>query len=155
MDPIYDMPRELFGFLLDYPEDVRDLFESVRKVILDKAPNGYELIWDNYNALAVAYSSTDKLRDAYCHIAAYGSYVNLGFNQGVHLRDPHHLLQGDGKLIRHIKISSLEDLRQQGVSKLVYEAIQWSKQLNPLTKKMEGTQSIVMSVSEKRRRPSL
>ena len=83
-----EIPEALSGFLMSYPPAVRYLFDLTRNAILDLEKNVHELIWDNYNALAVAYSPSGELRDAYCHIATYAAHVNLGFNQGVYLPDP-------------------------------------------------------------------
>lgn len=149
-----DVPRELFRFLLDYPEAIRDLFEDVRNFVLDVDENVYEMIWDNYNALAVAYSRSGKLRDAHCHIAAYGKHVNLGFNQGIHIPDPHRLLVGNGKLIRHIAIKNPNQLDGR-VGRLIREAWDWSKQLTPIVDRPKTTITSVQSISEKRRRPRL
>jgi hypothetical protein len=37
------------------------------------------------------------MKDGFCHIVAYGSYVNLGFNRGALLPDPGKALHGTGK----------------------------------------------------------
>jgi hypothetical protein len=50
--------------------------------------------------------------DAFIHIVAYEKHVNLGFNQGSTLPDPHRLIAGTGKKIRHIRIASNEDLKR-------------------------------------------
>lgn len=152
---VHIIPDTLDSFLQSYPRSVRDLFEVTRNAVLDLEENVYEMIWDNYNALAVAYAPADQLRDAYCHIAVYSSHVNLGFNQGAHLPDPQRILLGEGALIRHIKVDSAEILNDKAVRRLIYEARSWSKQLNPWSKIPEGTVSIVKSISEKKRRPNL
>ena len=36
--------------------------------------------------------------------------MNLGFNHGAELPDPSDLLEGTGKLFRHVKLRSLEDV---------------------------------------------
>jgi len=150
---VHIIPDSLETFLQSYPPDVRKLFGATRDSILDLEKNVYEMIWDNYNALAVAYAPADQLRDAYCHIAVYSAHVNLGFNQGAHLSDPNKMLLGEGALIRHIKIDSAEILESKAVRKLIYEARSWSKQMNPWGALPTGTVSIVKSISENRRRP--
>jgi hypothetical protein len=38
------------------------------------------------------------------YVAVYSAHVNVGFFQGATLDDPHGLLQGSGKLMRHVKL---------------------------------------------------
>lgn len=148
------IPDDLFGFLTSYPEEVIELFRETRDFILAIDEDVYELIWDNYNALAVAYSPSENLRDAYCHIATYSTYVNLGFNQGVHLRDPKRVLKGEGSLIRHVSIKDVLVLDSEYLKKLVKGARRFSHEMNPWpSNKGMGTTSIVKSISEKKRRP--
>jgi hypothetical protein len=47
------------------------------------------------------------------YIAAYTRWVNLGFMEGADLPDPEGLLEGTGKTMRHVKIRSLEELKQR------------------------------------------
>ncbi|MBL0024290.1 MAG: DUF1801 domain-containing protein [Saprospiraceae bacterium] len=46
-------------------------------------------------------------------------HVNLGFNYGADLPDPHHLLEGTGKLFRHVKIKSVEQLKDKNLTDLI------------------------------------
>jgi hypothetical protein len=48
--------------------------------------------------------------------------VNLGFNYGTELPDPEGLLQGSGKLLRHVKITTPEDLSNPALRRLVEAA---------------------------------
>src|SRR5262245_45163392 len=96
-------PPELKKFLTAYGPAISRLFLAARRVVLESAPDAHELVYDAYNAVAAAYSVSDQLRDAFCHVAAYRKYVNLGFNRGAVLSDPDRLLAGTGKWIRHIR----------------------------------------------------
>jgi hypothetical protein len=48
--------------------------------------------------------------------------VNQGFYYGVHLDDPHHLLVGEGKRMRHTKVRSCEDASNPALEQLLKEA---------------------------------
>jgi hypothetical protein len=85
-------PQELREFLTAYDSEIARLFFATRKVVLDAAPRASELIYDAYNAVTVAYSFSERLREAFCHVAAYRDHVNLGFNRGAWLEDPEGLL---------------------------------------------------------------
>jgi hypothetical protein len=136
-------PAELRTFLAAYDPAVSRLFFAVRAMILDAAPGAMELIYDAYNAVATAYTFTDRLKEAFCHVAAYSGYVNLGFNRGAALADPQRLLVGTGTNIRHIRISALKDLESAAVKCLVRAAARQGRALS--SEKPEG-RSIVKPV---------
>lgn len=56
-------------------------------------------------------------------IPVYTNHLNLGFNKGTLLPDPVGLLQGTGKLIRHIPITHKKDLNDVAIKKLLLAAI--------------------------------
>jgi len=146
---------DLISFLAPYPTAIQNTALKIRALILATTPNVYELIWDNYNAVAVAYSTSEQLKDAYCHFAVYGKHVNLGFNRGVALVDKKKLFRGKGKLIRHINIIDLADQDTNYLQNLIMDARLLSEERNP--KYVAGSlefKSVVKSISEKKRRPS-
>lgn len=81
-----------------------------------------ELLYHTH-ALTAVFSLSERLSDAYCHIPVYTAHLNLGFNKGVLLADPKGLLQGSGKLIRHIPIKTAEDLNNPDIRILLENAI--------------------------------
>lgn len=99
-----------------------ELFLDLRAFLLELLPDSNELLYHTH-ALTTVFSISEKLSDAYCHIPVYQEHLNLGFNQGTLLSDPHQLLQGTGKLIRHIPVKSPEDYRKPKVQALVQLAI--------------------------------
>jgi hypothetical protein len=48
--------------------------------------------------------------------------VNLGFFFGAHLIDPHHVLVGEGKRMRHIKVRSIKDASNPALAQLLKDA---------------------------------
>jgi len=130
---------------------VSRLFLATRKAVLSEAPGANELVYDAYNAVTCAYSFTERLKEAFCHVAAYRSHVNLGFNRGASLADPDRLLQGTGARIRHLRISELADLDRPAVARLVRAAIERGR-ATAAAPSAKG-RSIVQAVSARRRRP--
>ena len=63
-----------------------------------------------------------KNSEAYCYLIAYKTHVNLGFFHGSRL-NADDLLEGTGPLMRHLKISSAEDLQNSKVQKLIKAAL--------------------------------
>jgi len=104
---------ELKNFLKPYDKDIQKLTLELRNFITDLVPQANELIWDNYNAVAMAYSKSEKLKDAFCHIAVYSQHVNFGFNRGTELKIRNLKLHGKGKLIRHISVKDINLFQKQ------------------------------------------
>ncbi|GAB5563954.1 MAG: hypothetical protein Wins2KO_10170 [Winogradskyella sp.] len=142
-------------FIAAYDKNVQELTIALRNFITDLVPEANELIWDNYNAVAMAYSKSEKLKDAFCHIAVYSKYVNFGFNRGAELTKTPITLNGKGKLIRHIKVKDIHTFPRTEIESMIWEAVAISEKLNPnLAHKNTKGQSIVMSISEKKVRPN-
>jgi len=113
------------GFLvrLDRKEQALiELYTDLREFLLELHPDANELLYHTH-ALTSVYSISEKLGDAYCMIPIYTAHLNLGFNKGTLLKDPHKLLQGTGNLIRHIPITQPSDYRNAKVKALVKEAV--------------------------------
>jgi hypothetical protein len=149
-----EAPPELRMFLEAYDRKIGRLFFATRRAVLAAAPDATELIYDAYSALTIAYSFTDRLRHAFCHVAAYRDHVNLGFNNGVALNDPDRLLAGTGVRIRHIRIGAEGDLRRPGVQRLLRAAVEQGRRAGPSALPAKP-QSIVKAVYPKKRRPLL
>jgi hypothetical protein len=88
---------ELLEFLSAYDDRIVVLALAARRFVLTETPRARETIYDAYNAVAMGYSFTGRLKESFCHIAVYGKHVNLGFNRGVDLADPRGILPGTGK----------------------------------------------------------
>lgn len=131
-----------FQHLLDHKEkEVIKLFTSLRNFILELYPDCNELLYHTH-ALTAVYSISDKLSDAFCMLPIYTNHLNLGFNKGTLLKDPHKLLTGTGNLIRHIDIKREKDFRNPKVKALIKEAIEFAiKDMEKPTKSMGQTLS--------------
>lgn len=115
-----------FQSLLDLKDQVLiDLFCDLRSYILELYPESNELLYHTH-ALTSVFSISEKLSDAFCMFPIYTNHLNLGFNKGTLLQDPHHLLTGTGNLIRHIDVKKTEDYRNEKVTALILEAINFA-----------------------------
>jgi hypothetical protein len=81
-----------------------------------------EYIYDAYNAVAFGYGPNDRYRFGAIHVAIYTGHINLGFNQGAHMKDPARLLKGSGKNVRHILIKTAVDLGHPAIRTYLREA---------------------------------
>lgn len=142
---------DLLAFLDPYDPAIVRTFLATRSAVLAAAPHATELIYDAYNAVSCAYTFTDRLKEAFCHVAAYSEYVNLGFNRGALLSDPDGLLVGSGASIRHIRVAGLADLRRPGVRRLVRAAVRQGRAF--VSAPPVKGQSVVKAVYPRKRRP--
>lgn len=122
-------PVALRRFLSAFAPEIGALFLATRRAVLAAAPQANELIYDAYNAVSAAYSFSGRLREAFCHVAAYAGYVNLGFNRGAELPDPRGILVGSGAQIRHVRIARAGDLKAPAVQALLRAAVRQGRDL--------------------------
>ena len=116
--------RQLLSYLASYDPHISNLTLAVREVVLEEAPEAIESISKGY-AVAIGFSFTGKpLKDGFCHIVTYSSYVNLGFNRGALLSDPNRVLAGTGKSIRHITIRNQSELGRPLIRRYIQAAIE-------------------------------
>ncbi len=53
-----------------------------------------------------------EVNGPFCYIKAFSKYVNFGFWRGIDLDDPQGLLEGAGDKMRHVKLTSVKDIRE-------------------------------------------
>lgn len=144
-------PR-LLGFLAAYDRHISDLALALREVVLEEAPEAIESIYDAYSAVAIGFSFTGRLKDGFCHIATYTNYVNLGFDRGVLIADPHKVLAGTGKWTRHITIAGESDLQRPFLRRYIQAAIELVE--GPGRRAAGASKSVVRGNYTKKRRPN-
>ncbi|HVT87612.1 MAG TPA: DUF1801 domain-containing protein [Tepidisphaeraceae bacterium] len=59
---------------------------------------------------------------AFCYVNAFSAHVNVGFFLGAGLPDPHGLMEGTGKFMRHVKIKSSDEINQVALEELIMAA---------------------------------
>lgn len=59
---------------------------------------------------------------AFGYVNVFTSHVNVGFFQGSALPDPHRLLEGNGKFMRHVKLKPGTDANARALRRLVETA---------------------------------
>lgn len=115
--------HEDFLSLLDMKEQsLKDLFVDLREYMLEIYPESNEILYHTH-ALTAVFSLSEKLSDAFCMIPIYTNHMNLGFNKGTLLEDSAKLLEGTGKLIRHIPVKRPADYRNDQVRILIESAV--------------------------------
>jgi hypothetical protein len=140
--------KQLAQFIAKFEPATGDLIRACRAVLRKLLPTACELIYDNYNFFVIGYCSTAKPSTCIASLAAAANGVALSFYHGASLEDPEHLLQGEGKQNRFVRLPTVEALRAPGVTALVRAAIAQAKV--PLAATGAGV-TVVQSVSAKQR----
>lgn len=97
---------------------VHALASSTRALIRDVLPGVVKVPWPRQRVVGYGVGPR-KMSEHFCSIAVHRAHVNLGFNYGSELPDPAGLLQGPGKLLRHVKITAPEDLANLALRQLL------------------------------------
>jgi len=109
---------------VSYDPHVSSLALALREIVLEEAPEAIESLAKGY-AVAIGFSFTGKpMKDGFCHVVAYSTHVNLGFNRGAQLPDPARILKGTGKSIRHLKLRNHEELDNPLIRRYLQAAIE-------------------------------
>jgi hypothetical protein len=59
---------------------------------------------------------------AFAYVGAFTAHVNVGFFHGADLPDPHRLLTGSGKRMRHVKLHWGQPIHETGLRDLIAAA---------------------------------
>ena len=59
---------------------------------------------------------------AFSYVNAFKAHVNVGFFRGAEIADPEHLLEGDGKFMRHVKLRPESQVDATALMKLIETA---------------------------------
>ena len=145
---------DLLHFLEPFPEAIRDLALWLRSFIWDLYPQTNELIYDNYNALAIGWSPTDRVGHIFCSIAVgrTSNNVHFGFYWGAQIADPEKKLLGQGKQYRYILVKEKSGFPETYIKKLMKEAYQLSlSKVKDPSQLMQGA-TITKSISQAKRK---
>jgi hypothetical protein len=113
-----------------------------------RLPGAVELVYDNYNALAIGFGPTERASEAIFSIALFPRWVSLFFMRGAELPDPQKLLKGSGKIARHIVLESAADLDKPAVKMLMKSALE--RAAKPLDSAAPN-RIVIKSISAKQR----
>ncbi|MCA9730134.1 MAG: DUF1801 domain-containing protein [Candidatus Eisenbacteria bacterium] len=139
---------EIGKFVDAYAPEIAASLRTCRRKVRRLFPRGYELVYDNYNALVFGFSATDRASEAILSIAGYPRWVTLFFLRGAALDDPDGLLEGSGRQVRSIRLATPGDLDKPAVRALVARAIAADAEALASAPRLA---TIVKSVSAKQR----
>ena len=103
------------------PPEIQALAHAARALLADVMPGITEVPWARQKIAGYGIGPK-KMSQHFCYLAPYKKHLNFGFMYGAHLPDPHKLMEGSGKDLRHIKIRSATELEQPALRELIEQA---------------------------------
>jgi hypothetical protein len=109
--------------LAEYTPEVRGLALQLRDLVHDVIPDALEELDLKDRLLGFSFQP-GTYKGLILAIAPQGSYVNVNFSQGVELMavDSTGLLEGTGKVARHVKVRTDERVRDPALRALIEAA---------------------------------
>jgi hypothetical protein len=99
----------------DRSDELGDIARHWFDVIRDSGDEVRELLHDGHPTACV--------RDAaFAYVNAFTAHVNVGFFRGAELPDPKGILEGSGKLMRHVKLSPEREVDGAALTMLIRAA---------------------------------
>jgi len=140
--------RQIAGFVAKYTPEIILAIQASRQRMHALFPRGFELVYDNYNALVFGFSPSERSSGAFISLAAYPRWVTLFFLHGASLNDPEKLLRGTGGQVRSIRLAAPEDIDGPPVKALIKQAME------PVAAALAGApvlSAVIKSISAKQR----
>jgi hypothetical protein len=139
--------KQLATFLARFSPEIVTLAKAARAKLRKRLPGAIEMVYDNYNALAIGFSPTARPSDAILSIVIFPKRVSVCFIQGKHLPDPRRILKGEGNQVRFMRLDEgAAILDTPPVRALVSEAIAFGE--TPFAGK---GQLVIRAISKKQR----
>jgi hypothetical protein len=107
-----DARAQLEGFIDKYDRQVATLGRKAFALMRKRLPGALEVVYDNYNALAVGFANVDKVSKIPLSIALYPRWITLFFMHGAALPDPERRLEGKGSTVRSVRIETPKALME-------------------------------------------
>jgi hypothetical protein len=99
----------------DRSDELGDIARHWFDVIRDSGDEVRELLHDGHPTACV--------RDAaFAYVNAFTAHVNVGFFRGAELPDPKGILEGSGKVMRHVKLSPEREVDGAALTMLIRAA---------------------------------
>lgn len=110
-------------FLREFEPRIAEIGRAAVARLQRMLPSAEIMIYDNYNFLVAGFSPNDRASDAVLSVALAPRSVALCFLQGAELPDPNRILRGNGKVVRNVRLESVDDLDRPEIAMLLDMAI--------------------------------
>ncbi len=113
--------HEIEIFLQRTPSDLQDIVLELRNIVATVAPDAVEVIC--WGGLSYFHEGRGGIVSAgICQIGIHSGYIRLDFIHGIFLSDPKHLLEGNQKVKRFVKLKSFDGAPWDDLKQLIKES---------------------------------
>jgi len=118
MDPLFRFPTarahapEVETWLEEHPDGLGQIAARWFEVMRAQGDDVREVMHDGYPTACVGDA-------AFAYVGAFRAHVNVGFFEGNGLPDPHGLLEGTGKRMRHVKLRPGQEIDARALRALI------------------------------------
>jgi hypothetical protein len=141
--------EQLASFMAKYTPEIISLAKAIRARMREVYPTALELVYDNYNALAIGFAPSERTSEAIFSVVLYPKWVSFFFLQARGLPDPDKILRGNGAVCKHIVLPSLDALNSPAVRTMMREAeVQAKVPFDP-----KGVHRLIIKSISKNQRP--
>ena len=106
----------------DHSPDILEIADALQELILSIFPEAV-ISSDHQN---IAYGTGRGYKDIIFVISPYRAHVNLGIANGASIADPRGLMQGSGKVHRHVKLHSLDQVHNPDLHELMQRVLEFT-----------------------------
>ena len=110
---------ELDELLADHPDHVAAALVRLRQVLLEGQPSLVERVRPGWHSV----NFHDPVAGFVCALFPFADRVQLVFERGALLPDPHHRLGGTGRQVRTLEFSAPEDVDAEVVLEFLDHAV--------------------------------
>jgi hypothetical protein len=112
---------EFRGILADTPGPITQLALQARALIFDVLPQTVEVVWPHQKTAGYG-TGPKKMTEQFIWLAPQTRHLVFGFYYGTELAAPEGLLEGTGRLMRHVKVRNDADLANPELRRLIEAA---------------------------------
>ena len=113
--------KDVDAVLALYAPEIRGLTLAARDFLLEMIPDITEMV--DVKARIIGFGYGVKYADQVCMLMPTKAGVNLGIAYAMELPGPKKILEGTGKLHRHVKLKSESDLENAALRNLLKAAL--------------------------------
>jgi hypothetical protein len=104
--------RDIEAWMHDHADELGEIAQTWFEVMRNCGEDVREVLHDGHPTACVVTA-------AFAYVNVFKAHVNVGFFRGAEITDPDGLLEGTGKLMRHVKLRPQERLDPRALTKLI------------------------------------
>lgn len=113
--PLESMNQEVTTYIEDSVENHKEILTELRKLIFSIAPNTKEQFKWSRPVYGI-----DK---DFCYFKTTKKHVTLGFFEFNKIKTNKHLIEGTGKSMRHVKLSSVSEIKDLQIKEMIKDVL--------------------------------